>query len=388
MLHAPSLYEPSIFNFSAPRLPLIAQISFLENLSSIQLQRAAMAPDTSLKGLETLIQSATTLLQQLQSVLFEIHKTPSHPSSSVPLDALALAHDSASLIRAHSTKISLLVINAPFTPSAISTVLRELVPGPIPGLASAVQACDASTHTELVRKELALRCRQTLQDLETLIATIPLDGTVLAGEQNGKVTGVLWAACDEVVSLSKMGVGGFFVKKVTEWKDTLKDVMEELKEWGDDESDEMDHLADDLDGTHVDAQDMIDDFMAGNTIPADDPDHIRPRLETTLRRIRLVGLLYQAVVKRRLKKLPALPLTDGIVSRLDGAARALKVLPEVFEDLAGAFYELRAGEIDEAMEKCSLDAITVSEELKDAWDGGQDEFTEWVEKFQGEIRKD
>lgn len=355
------------------------------------------------KALETIVDTASALLEQLQSILTEIQRNPTAPSTSASetkdVDALALARDTSSLIRAHGTKISLLVINEPFTPSALSTVIRELVKGPIPGLATAAQACEAKSYTSVVRKELAYRVQKVLIELSNLLKRVPKDGKVLSGvgRDSGKgslaLTGMLWSACDEVVALANMGVGGFFVKKAEEWRDTLKDVMEELKEWGeeeddDEDEDEVDDIADQLNDTSLSKQEMLDDFMnSSSAIPRSDPDKIRPRLDSTLKRLRMVVLLYQALSKRRFKKLPKDTAKDGMPAKLDSTASVLETLPDKFGDLAGAFYELDAEEIDRLMEDCFEQAVGVSEVLKMGWEGESDEFTEWMEKFKVEVKK-
>ncbi|KAI8721593.1 hypothetical protein NCS52_00301100 [Fusarium sp. LHS14.1] len=365
-----------------------------------------MAPidKEAIKALGTLVETATTLLKQLQSVLTEIQRNPSSSStsdsSSKDIDALALARDSSSLIRAHGTKISLLVINEPFTPSAVATVIRELVKGPIPGLASAAQACETKLYTAVVRKELAYRAQNVLAELEKLLQRVPKDGKVLSGgnRDGGKgslaLTGMLWSACDDVIGLATMGVGGFFVKKAEQWRDTLKDVMEEMKEWGDEEpdddedEDEVDDLADQLSDASISKQDMLDDLMSsGGTIPKSDPDKIRPRLDSTLKRLRMVVLLYQAISKRRFKKLPKDTTKSDMPQRLDKTARVLEGLPDKFGDLAGAFYDLDPEEIDRLMEECFESAAGVGEVLKLGWQGEKDEFTDWIEKFQLEVKK-
>lgn len=381
----------------------------------------APVPDTAaLKSLETLIQTAGTLLKQLQDVLGELRNNPDAPSapatssaSTAPLDALALARDSATLIRAHATKVSLLIINEPFTPSAVSSVVRELVKGPIPGLAASVQACDANIYTWAFRRELASRCQRVLSGLAELLAKVPKDGKVLAKEKEGfgaggkgsiASTGLLWSACDSLITLANGGVSGFFVHKMDEWKDTLNDIMEEVKEWGDEEADEDDEdeddvgeddeddLADAVESTHISTQNMLDDLMSSHqSIPASDPDGIRPRLESSLRRLRLVILLYTAITKRRMKKLPTLTPSETssttTTQRLNELAPLLQKLPDTFGDLACAFYGLRPKEIDDAMDQCFLDSFAVSELLSVSWDGSRDEFTEWTEKFQKEIKR-
>ncbi|KAK4069737.1 uncharacterized protein Triagg1_6867 [Trichoderma aggressivum f. europaeum] len=379
----------------------------------------APAPDAAaLESLETLVKTAGALLKQLQDVLGEIRNSPDAVStpatsstSTAPLDALALARDSATLIKAHATKVSLLIINKPFTPSAISSVVRELVTGPVPGLAASVQACDSNGYTLTFRRELAWRCQRVLSELADLLQKVPKDGRVLAKENEGfgasgkgsiASTGVLWASCDKVISLANGGVSGYFVEKMNECKDTLTDIAEEMKEWGDeepdeddnddgDEDDDVDDLADQVGSAHISTQHILDDLMNSHrTIPASDPDGIRPRLESSLRRLRLVILLYQAITKRRMKRLPPLPQSnagDKVPRRLDELATLLQKLPNSFGDLACAFYELRPREIDDAMDQCFLDAFAVSELLSESWDGSRDEFTEWTEKFQKEIKR-
>ncbi|KAG5970325.1 hypothetical protein E4U56_007843 [Claviceps arundinis] len=394
-------------------------------------------PDTSLQTLDTLIQTASTLLTQLQSVLSELtrSKVSSHQYSSPihsPLNALSLAHDSATLIRAHGTKISLLIINEPFTPSALCTVLRELIAGPIPGLASAAETCTPAQYTLVVSQEVAFKAQRVLSELHALVQKIPSNGKILpvgksrdgftAGGAKGSLpaTGLLWAACDEVIRLSDLGVGGILAKKVAQWRDTLCDIMEELKEWGEEEPDDedededkdeeedegghdgVDHITTDLSTTSLSPQALLDQLMnSQQAIPKSDPHSIRPRLETSLQRLRLVTLLYQALTKHRLKKLPSFPLavpatpeassdtdTKTIPARLDEIASLLGALPDRFGDLAGALYELNPEEVDRVMGRCFDDAVAAGELVLMNWEGERDVFSEWVARFQGEVRKE
>lgn len=368
----------------------------------------APPPSDALESLDSLVQTASALLRNLQAALLDVQKdaSKSTPSeSSAPVDALALAHDSASLIRAHVTKLSLLIINEPFTPTAISSVIRHLQSGPVPAIASAVEACSPDRYSATVRKDLALQCRRVLAELHELLQIIPKDGKALvaskaSGKASGKegsiqVTAILWSACDDVIKLTKLGAGSLFAEKTRQWGDMLKDILEELKEWGQEEPDELDDDADDDDDVNdladhlghaqISAQDMIDDLMnSHHSIPHDDPHGIRPRLESTLKRLRLIVLLYGAVRVRRFNKV-SLPGQPGVSSRLDQLACVLEKLPERFEDLAGAFYELQPENIDAFLDRCLRDAITASELLAKDWDGADDAFTPWVQRFQQEI---
>lgn len=375
----------------------------------------------ALERLETAVTSAQALCHQLATSLDDIYKNPSAAppaevtnSKIIPLD---LSRDAATLVRAHATKLSLLLINEPFTPSVINDVLKQLLSGPVLGVASAAQACDPALYTAFFRKELAWRSRRVLVTLAELLGKIPKDGKVLSGAKKGGFgaddrgslpsTGILWSACDEVTALISGGISGYFVKRIEEWRDTLKDVMEELKEWGDEEpdddedddegddnEDDIAHEADtDIQNSTNSAQDLLDDLMgSGQAIPRDDPKGIRPRLDSTLRRLRLVVLLYQAITKRRLKKLPPLPPPaddpyTSLPQRLDEAARVLSALPDSFGDLASAFYDMEPAVIDQAADDCFFAAFAAGEMLSAPWDGTQDEFSEWTEKFKSEIKK-
>ncbi|KAI1841023.1 hypothetical protein JX266_012804 [Neoarthrinium moseri] len=388
---------------------------------------SSQAPNGAPDALQSLVATSGALILQLEDVVHKISQgqTPTTPTTPRPqsIDALSLAHDSATLIRAHATKLSLLIINEPFTPSAIVKVLQELVAGPIPGIASAVQVCDAERHTAVARQDLAWRCYRVLKELRGLVDVIPLDGKVLsaekkdgAGGDKGSITltGVVWAACDDVILLKNMGVASLLVKKVQQYRDTLQDVLDELKEWkeegeeeqvggeGDGEGDEdgVEYVTSQLDTTHLSAQDMLDDLMSTRHIPRDDPDKIRERLDSCLRRLRLTTLLYAAIVKRRLKVLPPLPLplppagVDAgtpapapVTQRVDEVMATLKRIPEHFNEVACSFYELEPDAIDRTMDSCFFDAFAASEMLAKPWQGEKDEFTEWVGKFQASIKK-
>ncbi|KAK5625938.1 hypothetical protein RRF57_001654 [Xylaria bambusicola] len=151
----------------------------------------------------------------------------------------------------------------------------------------------------------------------------------------------------------------------------------------------MQHITDGLQDTHLSAQEMIDNLMTSQRIPRDDPDRIRERLDSCLKRLRLTTLLYSAIIQRRLKTLPPLITEQAppVARRLDEVYPLLKSLPHRFGEVACAFYDLDTGAIDEAMDSCFFDAFAAAEMLKAPWTGTQDKFTEWADKFQVGIKK-
>ena len=400
---------------------------------------ASTAGEDALVEMGRAVSTTISIVSQLEAAVAKLSpdsNTTTRTDETLPpldptIDALAVARDSATLIKAHATKISLFIINRPFTPTAIAKVLRELVAGPLPALASAAQLCDPKRYTQAVSRDLAWRCGRVFRELKELVNRIPTDGQVLsdakknssfgtgAGKGSVATTGLLWSACDDVVTLASLGVAGHLMLKVEQFRDTLKDIMEELKEWSEEESSDEDEEDDDdnhgedtedeaygsadeeneLGDNTADAartastQDMLDDLMNSHThIPRDDPERMRPRLDSCLRRLRLTVLLYQAALKRRFKALPPLPsssTSDDTISRLDEIMRLLKLLPERFGSIALAFYELDKEQVDSLMETCFSDAFTASELLEAPWSTAnkKDEFAEWALKYQVEIKK-
>ncbi|KAL5315287.1 hypothetical protein ACEPPN_016154 [Leptodophora sp. 'Broadleaf-Isolate-01'] len=361
-----------------------------------------------LETLKSTVATALALLAQLQTPA-----APTANATTTQVHALDLAHDAASLIRAHSTKLSLLIINKPFTASAITTVLRELVSGPLPGLASAVEHCDGAKYTKAMNEELRYQAGRVFTEFGTLVKAIPLDGKILSddakngtGSSKGKgslaMTGTVWQACDAVVGLKALGIAGLVIKKAEQYRATLKDALEELQEWGEEESDGEDDEGDTGSVDEDDAQAAVDG-MFGNQrhIPSDDPEKIRPRLESSLKRLRLLSLMYQAVVKRRFKTLPKLPLPEytaeqredsnqspKVVVCVDEVLDLMKVIPDMVDELASAFYELDGLDIDERMDQCFNSGLAAAQLLVRDWKGKEDEFTAWVQKFQLAMNKE
>jgi type II secretory ATPase GspE/PulE/Tfp pilus assembly ATPase PilB-like protein len=378
----------------------------------------------ALDDLQNTVNSTVALTSQLEAVASNHGLVPQADAKLDPsINALSVAHDAATLVKAHTTKISLLIINEPFTPTAITKVLRELVAGPLPALAAATQLCDPKRYTQALSRDLRYKAGRVFSGFRELVQKIPADGKALAGvkkdSQQGSIaaTGLLWSACDDVVALAKLGVAGYLMRQVEQFRDTLKDIMEELKEWAEEESededDEDDEDDDDDTGHHsgkeededvhdhfdaetsnaISTQAMLDDLMdSEHHIPKDDPEKIRPRVDSSMRRLRLTTLLYQATVKRRLKTLPPLPLPAGdeaveTVSRLDEAMHLLKLLPERFTTLMLAFYGLDVEEIDKQMDNCLRGALKTSEQLLKPWSSEKDEFSDWALRYKEEMEK-
>ncbi|TQS34589.1 hypothetical protein Golomagni_05020 [Golovinomyces magnicellulatus] len=337
------------------------------------------------------------LIQQFQSPKFG-DSTGRDNSASV--NVLNLVHDGATLVHAHSVKLSLLVSNKPFTPSAISRVLRELATGPIPSLFYAVELCNSQEYSQLISLEIEHRVRHILAEVKSLVEIIPSstglltndlnDGTDTDGKRGLKIIGTIWENCDALKELKNLGIVGIYVKKIEEYRDLIKDALEELQEWAKEESDtETDDEAAAL--SEIDTSQYANEWFSAcpKHIPNQDVKEIRPRLQITLKKLRLLILMVQAIIKRRLKILLGQPNVQQettsennmpilkTMKLLDQLLDHIKKISDLTDDLAGSFYDLDVKQIDQKMKECFLTGSTAVESLISNWEGNSDNFSTW-----------
>ncbi|KAK0849490.1 hypothetical protein LTR03_005125 [Friedmanniomyces endolithicus] len=296
-------------------------------------------------------QYGTTLTQLASSAVF---LSPSSQSTTAltttpvanPPNPLHVLRDAALLVKAHTTKLSLLAITAPFTPSAISKVLRQLAAESLPAMLSAVHICrqEHAVWGTMMATEAQSRVRRVYKEMETLLQEILAlsqgQGHSSKTRNSLSSTAVVWETCDALVALSMLGISGLAVQKAEQYRDTVQDAIEELREWAageDQETEGHDALLDDNDeGVEGDRDSLMEEiFHAANSLPADRVE-LEELVEEAGRRLKRVVLLYTAVVKRRLKTFEE---GDATVGRLDEAVEGLRRIPHLVDELAACGYE-------------------------------------------------
>ncbi|TIA45963.1 hypothetical protein D6C83_05600 [Aureobasidium pullulans] len=116
------------------------------------------------------------------------------------------------------------------------------------------------------------------------------------------------------------------------------------------------------------------------------PD-LKERLQTTADKLKKIQFLYAAITKRRLKTFTADIASKKVnILTLDKLMHLLKDLPESVDDLANAFYELDADQVDTILASCVANACSAAELLKIDWNGKDDEFTAWVTKWTSVVK--
>ncbi len=359
--------------------------------------------------LDSTTSSLLTLLIQSESSVTRSPLPSSIASASENnVDLLSAVEQSASLIKAQTTKLSLLCITEPFTPSAVLSVLRELSTAALPVLMSAVQSCSIAIWGQTFTNELNFRTQRLLQELKALLEEISLKEK---GDSSKKVTGggstkdrlqstgVIWEVCDELIELKNKGIAGVVATKAQEYQDMLEDAITELREWGD----EVDKDEDDDDEGSDGAKDDGNFFLKPQKGLSKKDTDLKSQLDKTLKRLEFVKMLYKPLIKRRLRTFPvpapaptminggdtgsSTPRAPECIATLESLMHNLKIIQEQTDELASAFYDHNSEQASELLEQC----VTLAKESALAaelnWKGEKDELSPWLEKWKHVIDK-
>jgi len=381
-----------------------------------------MAPSIEdIQALNGLLDTSLLLLGQMAKTVRSTNpETGPSDATQAATGSLSTASQAAQVIKGSTSKLSLLIISEPFTPSAIIKVIQDLVNTGLPLLYGSVQAFNRTQYTNTICCDLADGCAQVFGSLRRLLDLVPRDGKVLPlAQRNGvqgagsfSITGMLWAACDKITQMADIGIKGHLIETAVILRDTLLDQVEELKDWGEEVSDDEDDEDEDEDedgseeatattstqqenettnggpGALSDTQAMVDMLMSDciKHIPKNDPGQIRPRLAWCIKIFRQATILYSAIIKYRLRALPDFDEARPVVSKIDELMRALRRLPDEIGELAAAFYELCPASIDELRDQAFLDIFAITILVLEPWEGERDTFSDWILKFQKDLR--
>ena len=351
-----------------------------------------MAPSKALDALtvlETTISNLKMLLHRFQAALQA--PTPAHPPIEDSPNPLAVLSDASQILKAQTTKLSLLLLNKPFTPSAISFILTSLSNSCLPALMSALELCLADKYTKLMHQYIKSSLSRIMMELLSLLSSIPqnehgVEKTL--GRDTLASTGVLWAECYKMVALGSAGLTKLAAERVEEYHGLLKDAIAELEDWDPDEDSESDT-----------------DSLPSHTGKASSPRPIAAPLERslqdlslssiavlrkqTLGTLRIIRVLYPALVKRRILTFPNinsaataenLPSSMQIQS-LDRLVDHTQQFTEETDEIAGALYAGHEEEVDDRLTKLAEASKACVEAVRLGWSGNKDEFTTWAEKW-------
>lgn len=350
------------------------------------------------KQLSTVLATTVALLEQFQDALSQSAAPSTTEKPSEDANALPLLSASSASLKAQVTKLSLLTINPPFTHSAVTGVLRACNDSVLPSLVTAALLVTPTKYTKAFSSEVLLLGRTTLSEFAALVQLVKgiaekkdqakkddpkKKEEELSQSEKDAVTlaaGRLWDACDSVVEVASKGVVGFVMRRVEQWRDLVKDAVDEIEDWDPEESDDF---FDDLMG------DDKDDEDAGTDNEDEEDDHeetaaLQEQKKSTLRLLKPVMQVYPAIITNRLRKVGDAPLSSNNgVSNLEALMLKLQNIPEQIDEVAGALYEGDSSKsaqfLKEAQNSASqaVNAVTLPWSAADGDQPAEDKFTIW-----------
>ncbi|PWY69838.1 hypothetical protein BO94DRAFT_477482 [Aspergillus sclerotioniger CBS 115572] len=339
------------------------------------------------KKLQTTLTTSLTLLEQFQGAM----SSPIGDVTSAELsgkDALPLLSASATTLKSQATKLSLVAITSPFTPSAVTTVLSAVNESVLPSLITAALLVTPADHTKAFQTEVNVLVQTTLKETAALLQDVQIiakknEAQKQAGDlsqsEKDAVTvaaGRLWESCDALIDIATKGVVGFVVRRVEEWRDLVRDAVQEIEEWDPDE--EGDEFFDEL---------LSDDGKAGDDSEEDEEDEdtaaVHAQKKSALRILKPVLQIYPAIIANRLKRTSN---ASAAIGKLEFLMKELQQIPGHVDEIAGALYEANLEGSVQYLRKTKDCAVKAVDLVTLSWDvtgsaGAQqdkeDRFTAW-----------
>lgn len=264
---------------------------------------------------------------------------------------------------------------------------------------SAVQICEQERAMwgSMMNKEVQARVRRVMREFEMLLTEVLAlaegDGSS-ARRDSLSSTGVVWESCDALVELEQLGIGGLALQKAQQYRETIKDAIQELHDWAEGDDLDTEGRVDDLldpedEGVEGDKDSIDDIFNAANSMPANRPE-LKALAEEADGKLKKVVILYKALEKRRISTFKAdatmkEPSIESRVARLDELMSYLRRIPFQIDELAGYFYDLDEDGSKLVLQKCLNEAVSASEIMRCDWSGHEDVFTPWLEKWKAAV---
>ncbi|EEA24578.1 hypothetical protein TMatcc_007684 [Talaromyces marneffei ATCC 18224] len=367
--------------------------------------------------LHTLLKTALVLSEQFQTTLDTTppasqNATTTTTDGAQTADPLEILANSSKSLRAQVTKLSLLAITAPFTPSAISTCLTSVNDSVMPSMVTAALLLTPVEYTKAFSTEARILVKTGLKEFAVLIQEITniaheLDPSFppKSGEQSEtkkkelskeekdaltSQTGRVWDVCDTIMTLVSQGVVGHVAKRVQQWHDLVKDAISELEEW--DPEDEDDGGFEELMGSDDD-----DDSETENADEDGDDSKDVEALETQkkslLRALKPIAQIYPAIVTNRVKKGGLAVNNSQQIAKLESLTANLQSIPDHVDEAAGSLYEHNLDDCVKYLKLAKSTAEKAIDVVVFPWGEQQqeDKFTVWSRtwrKVMGDVISD
>ncbi|MCJ1415741.1 hypothetical protein MMC32_002074 [Xylographa parallela] len=358
----------------------------------------------ALTTLKATIESTKALITQFET-LIQTGALPNVPIDSSSPNAIALYSDAGAILKAQTTKLSLLVLNKPYTPSEITFILKSLCQECIPALVSACQLCPSERYTNFLHRVIRASVGGVFKQYLELLDDIPVDERGIKSMRSQKTlrnTGVIWEGMDFAIKLAPMGLVAVALTKVEGYHDLFKDAIEELEEWRDGDLSPMDSIANFAPkikpietGAKEEMRPEARKPDINNIEEFDDdlfnlPKHasaaMLPVTKKAIETLKLIRLLYPALLKRRVKRFPTLDAqtppdkfpTAEQADRYDKIMLFCRLFGDDADNIAAALYAHDMDQVNSSLRTIRDNARKCVAFAEKTWDGGEDEFTKWV----------
>ena len=296
------------------------------------------------------IATALALIEQFISSLSSDKQHHLQPESTDTPSPLLLSSAAAKSLKAQVTKLSLLTVTTPFTPTAISTCLQSVNDSVLPSLVTATFLTTAELYTSSFENESKSLTRGVLRDLQALIKLVEArskDGKPTAElpelkkKEIAEATGRVWEDCDDTVKFAAEGLPGFVVRRSKQWLDLMKDAVKELQEWDPDEEINDEDLFGDV-GSDDNNED--DANTNGDIQKKEDQDRATISAGAKDQALKVLSRIPQSVhvvVKQRLEKLKKddhLALPSATRAQLDQILVKTRNVSELMDESAEGIY--------------------------------------------------
>lgn len=356
-------------------------------------------------SLPTKLKTTTSLLTHFQTTLTSPPADQTSSISNEPRqkDVLPLLSTTTTALRSQVTKLSLLTITTPFTPSALNTVLDAVNESVLPSLVTVSLLLTSEVYTTAFRNEMHILARTVFRELGVLVGEVgsiaelkdqeKKDGKKEAEMEQGRkdvitaATGRVWDSCDALTDVADLGVVGFVVRRVEEWRDLVRDAVEEIQEWV---PGEEDGFFDDLLGEEKET--VGDGDEEDEDDEEKDTEALTEHKTIVLRICKPVSQIYPAIITNRLKNTGDAQLAS--IDKVESLMSSLKSIPEQIDEVAGALYEADLDKSTQFLKEVRASAERAVGLVALPWDaakdGQEDKFTAWSRtwlKVMGEVSK-
>ncbi|MCJ1243187.1 hypothetical protein MMC30_000384 [Trapelia coarctata] len=373
-----------------------------------------MPPSTAdpFETLRTTLVSTKALISRFESQI-QIGSLPLTPLDPSSPNALALFSDAGAVLKAQTTKLSLLVLNKPFCPKEITFILKALCNECIPALVSACQLCPRISYTNFLHRIIRSTVGSSFKLYLGILDEIPVDKAGAERIQRQKTlnsTGMLWESLDFMTKLGKEGITGVAAGKIEGNASLLKDAIEELEEWETGEVESNDIIEKKLPPEWQEVQTI--DRKAGRTAgielnedigtnnlskmegnPFDLPQaadaSVQPITKKVIKALKLVVLLYPPILKRRVRRFPEIDATTNQeafptkeqVENFDCMLLECQSWTDIADEIAEALYMHDEDDVERILKALKGSARKCIGHVLMSWDGKEDEFTAWADKW-------